>query len=87
MKLDQFLFGTVAGSFIINTTMVVADIYLFKTWQKMSNYLGIPMWVSLIISIIFIISLLQLYKKKIREIIKKNGNHKDREMQESESEI
>lgn len=77
LNLKKFLIGTIAGSLIINSTMVVADIYLYKTWQDVSNYFGVPMWFSLVFSAIFLAFFFLLYKKRISELIK-NGNHKSK---------
>lgn len=79
MKMKPFLIGTIAGSVLINIAMVVADVYLYKTWEEVSQFFGVPMWFSLIISFIFVIGIIILYKRKIRDFI--NGNNKHREVQ------
>lgn len=81
MKLKNFIIGTIAGSLVINTAMVVADIYLYKTWRDISNYLGVPMWTSMVVSGIFIVAIITLYKIKIKDLM--NGNNKHRKVQKS----
>lgn len=92
MRIKPFLIGTIAGSLVINIVMVIANLYLYKTWEEVSDILGVPMWFSLIISILFVLGVIYLYKKKIRDFIKDlngklNGNNEDRKMQESQREI
>lgn len=85
LNLKKFLIGTIAGSIIINIAMVIANIYLYKTWKDVSEYFGVPMWFSIVISSLFILGVVTLYKKKIKEFL--NGNNKDRKMHQSERQI
>jgi len=83
--MKPFLIGTIAGSIIINIAMIVAVVYLYKTWEEVSNFFGVPMWFSLIIAMIFVIGIIVLYKRKIRDFLNGNlnGNNKHREVQKS----
>ena len=82
MDLKKFLIGTIAGSAIINTVTVVTSIYLYRTWQEVSNLLGIPLWYSVVFTMLFFVSIIYLYKKKIKDFIT-NGNNGNKKMQKS----
>lgn len=75
MNMKHFLIGTVIGSLIINTIMVISGKYLFHKWQEISDYLGVPMWFSLIVSAIFILCVVTLYRRRLKDYIVKNGNN------------
>lgn len=76
MNLKKFLIGTAAGSLLINVVMVVGSIYFYETWKEISEYWGVPMWASLVISFIFITCLAYIYKTRIKDFIVQNGNNK-----------
>jgi len=71
----HFIFDTFLGTLVIVTATVAFSPFAYKVWAEMSLILGVPIWISIILSFLFISYLVYVYKRLVK-IIDENGEGK-----------
>ncbi|MCL5093915.1 MAG: DedA family protein [Patescibacteria group bacterium] len=76
-KLSHFILGTFFGTLIISSIMILFSPIMYKFWTELSVFLGLPVWISIILCMIFILELTHLYRVTIKSIRANNGDNGD----------
>jgi len=73
----HFILGTFFGTLIISSIMIFFSPIMYKFWTEISVFLGLPVWISIILTTIFLLEIIHLYRITVKTIKENNGDNKD----------
>lgn len=67
-NLKHFLLGTFLGTLLITSMTVAFSPVAYRIWKEVSLILGVPIWISIVLSFLFISYLVYVYKHLVNKI-------------------